>query len=288
MKKIWVSLFVVLQVKMGLSQNTGIGTTTPLFPLHVTGTGANVLTVENSTTLAAGVQTGIYLATNINGSSSFRYNGAIKTIGQSTNEARLGFFTFANSFPAGLLERMSILDDGRVGINTLVPMAKLDVNGTFNGSGNASFGASVGIRTAPSNYSLDVSGDVRFQNNLAVAGGVNVAGSVLVQNGMGIVRNTSATQIKIKRSSFVLFYNGLAAGASVKSGTLAFNTDFSSASVFVGNCTTPETDGNDWAKLLIVPFDIDLVNNTCRFRVTNTSNTSISFNATWDLLIIGY
>lgn len=90
-----------------------------------------LLLIDNNTALATGTNVGTYFK---NGS---WYTGAIKTTGTGTNVARLSFWTFASSATSGLRERMSILDNGNVGINNNNPQATLDVNGTVKISGGS-------------------------------------------------------------------------------------------------------------------------------------------------------
>jgi len=71
------------------------------------------------------------------------YTGALKTIGTSPVAARLGLFTYAVGNPTALLERMSITDNGNVGIGTNSPGYLLDVNGRMrvrHGDGNNTAG----------------------------------------------------------------------------------------------------------------------------------------------------
>jgi hypothetical protein len=108
------------------AQNVGIGINPPLMRLHVNNGDSAVALFENTQGLTTGINTAIYFKT---GSGSLPYTGAIKTIGQSINAARMGFFTFASVSPNGLRENMSITDAGFVGIGTTTPGYKLDVNG---------------------------------------------------------------------------------------------------------------------------------------------------------------
>ena len=107
-------------------QNVGIGTIDPLMKLHVANTDSSVLLLENAQALDIGVNTSMYFKT---GNGGFQYTGGIKTIGTGLNIARLGFFTYAASSPNGLIERLSILDNGNLGIGILSPSAKLEVEG---------------------------------------------------------------------------------------------------------------------------------------------------------------
>ncbi len=112
----------------GSGQNVGIGTTTPLMKLHVVKGDSAVALLENTQTLAANISDALYFKT---GSGSYPYTGAMKTIGQGSIEARMGFYTYASSTANGLIERMNITDAGNVGIGTTNPLNKLHVDGNF-------------------------------------------------------------------------------------------------------------------------------------------------------------
>jgi hypothetical protein len=104
----------------------------PLMQLHVSNaTDTALVLIDNNTALATGTNVGTYFK---NGS---WYTGAIKTTGSGSNVARMSFWTFASSNTSGLKERMSILDNGNVGINNNNPAATLDVNGTVKISGGS-------------------------------------------------------------------------------------------------------------------------------------------------------
>jgi len=106
------------------AQNVGINQTIPLMQLHVSSNDSAVLFVHNKTFFNTGVSTSIYFGTGI------QYTGAIKTIGQNSTDARLGLFTFTTTGANTLKERLSILDNGNVGIGLINPSAKLEVAGT--------------------------------------------------------------------------------------------------------------------------------------------------------------
>lgn len=117
-----------------VAQNVGIGTSTPDHILHVSSNTSDLLKLENTTSLNTGVMSEMFFK------SGLHYTGAIKTIGNGTVTARLGFFTYATTNSSSLLERMSIMDNGYVGIGTNNPNYQLDVNGRMrvrNGNGTA-------------------------------------------------------------------------------------------------------------------------------------------------------
>jgi len=104
----------------------------PLMQLHISDAADTaLLLIDNNTALATGTNVGTYFK---NGSF---YTGAIKTTGTGTNVARLSFWTFASGSVSGLRERMSIVDNGNVGINNNNPQATLDINGTVKISGGS-------------------------------------------------------------------------------------------------------------------------------------------------------
>ena len=107
----------------GNAQFVGIGTTTPDYKLHVAGNTAAILKIENVSTLATDIPTNMYFKTGA------YYTGGIKTIGNGINTARLAFFTYAAANQSQLLERLSIMDNGFVGVGTTSPQLLLDVNG---------------------------------------------------------------------------------------------------------------------------------------------------------------
>lgn len=290
--KSYVLTFILFSFMGSLAaQYTGINTTAPITSLHVKSATESVLTVENSTPLNSNVKTGILFANDIEGPSIFKYVGAIKTIGTGESSARLGLFTYASTTPSSLIERLSILGNGNVGIGTTAPGYDLDVSGTTRLNGN------VGINTSPSgSYGLSVLGSTRLYSDLRVDGILNpnntlsignnttIEGTLTVQNGKGIVRSTSGTQMKIKRGTINLGVANFGAGATLTSGVLSFGEDFAAVTVTVGQCVSGT---GDWAKVLVVPFNVDVNANTCQFAVTNVSSSTITFDGSWQVVMVG-
>ena len=125
MKKIFVLLAALFAVKNSTAQNVGIGNTIPLMKLHITAPDSAVALLENTQTLNTNVKNALYFKT---GNAFYPYTGAIKTIGEGSSTARLGLFTYASGSPNQLLERLSITDNGNVGIGTISPVTKLHVS----------------------------------------------------------------------------------------------------------------------------------------------------------------
>jgi hypothetical protein len=111
--------------------NVGLGTINPLTKLHVVKADSAVALFENTQQLNTNISNAIYFKTGLSGLS---YTGAIKTIGENTNAARIGFFTFAAVNANSLKERMSIADGGNVGIGVTAPLADLHINPAGAGS----------------------------------------------------------------------------------------------------------------------------------------------------------
>lgn len=130
-----VCLFVYFFITEVEAQNIGIGTLSPAMKLHISQDDNAVLLLENSQALNTNIGTALYFKT---GNGSYPYTGALKTIGTGTAYSRLGLFTYASASPDGLLERLSITDEGNVGIGTTNPGFKLDVNGAVRVSGKIS------------------------------------------------------------------------------------------------------------------------------------------------------
>ena len=114
--------------------NVGIGTAMPAFKLHAVSNNSNLLQLENSNTLNPGQHARIFFKTG-----AF-YTGGLGTTGVGSLSARMSFFSGLSGNASTLGEKMSILETGNVGINTIAPASKLEVNGksTFNqGADNA-------------------------------------------------------------------------------------------------------------------------------------------------------
>lgn len=106
--------------------NLGVGgVLDPTSRLVVSSSTSNLLSLQNTNPLANGVTNSIHF-----GGSNYS-TGFISTIGQSNSNARMGFFT-GYSFTGGasfMLERLSITNNGNIGVNKTSPTQKLDVNG---------------------------------------------------------------------------------------------------------------------------------------------------------------
>ena len=110
----------------------GIGTFAPAAKMHVRHTTQDLVQVENSTALGSGVNTKALFKT------GSYFTGGIGTTGIAGQASRLSIFSGVVLSPASLQERISVLDNGNVGINKINPVAKLDVAGKLKAT--AQFG----------------------------------------------------------------------------------------------------------------------------------------------------
>jgi hypothetical protein len=121
---LFFALLTILNAPIVTAQRVGIGTQTPRQILHISAArDSGLLLLENRATLGLNTSTSLYFR---NGS---WFTASIKAVGQASNEARLSFYTFAAQDSSGLRERMTIMDDGRVGMGTSMPAAGLEIAG---------------------------------------------------------------------------------------------------------------------------------------------------------------
>ena len=189
------------------AQNVGIGAPTPLAPLHVSGITSEKLRLENTTGLNINITNDLFFKTGT------YFTGGIKTIGTGTTYARLGLFTFSVINKTGMVERLSILDGGNVGIGTITPSAKLEVNGTLKitdgtqGAGKVLTSDATGLVSwvTPGGLTLPYSGNfttaqtvfaISNDGGSSISGYSPITGSVAVQgitsSGTGISGSANA------------------------------------------------------------------------------------------------
>lgn len=291
MKLFTLSLILLCNLGTIAAQNTGINTTSPRTPLHIKSLGENILTLENTNTLNVAINTGMLFAHTLTGPAFDKYTGAIKTMGTSVTTARLGLFTGTTSNEQALVEQISILNNGNVGIGMIAPAYDLDVAGYTRFNGNVGFGMN-----PSASYDLSVLGYSRFYGDLRIDGILNpnnalsignnttIEGTLTVQNGKGIVRSTSSTQMKIKRMNVLFNYVDLGPGVTVYSGFLDLAEDYSAVTITSGQNVVGY---GDWAKLMIVACNVNYADDTCQFAITNVSSAPITFSGTWSIVLVG-
>ena len=135
--KFWANDVSVFTGKGHFAGNVGIGTAPGSVALTLNSTTGSLLTLRNSNPLNTGITSSIFF-----GGSNYT-TGIIQTVGNSTSNARMSFFT-GYSFsggPVNLQERLTIANNGNVGVKNSDPQATLDVGGSirFSGANPAAF-----------------------------------------------------------------------------------------------------------------------------------------------------
>jgi hypothetical protein len=283
--RIVITLLLFLSVASAYAQNVGIGTQQPIMPLHISADTSALFMIENKAPLGVGETSAMYFRFNASGNG--KYGGAIKAIGTSLVDARLAFFTYASSSPAVLLERLTILDNGNIGLGKNNPTSKLDVVGGITATTTITAGTNLTVgANATIGANVNIGNGITVGGNAIVGGNIITGGNVTVLGDKGIVRSVSATQMKIKRLTVAFSAVGLPAGTTIDpGGFFNFSEDFTAVSVLVGQ---PYNGTGDYVKVLVVPTGVDVVNDRCQFRLTNTTNGAITFNSIWEIVLIGY
>jgi hypothetical protein len=199
------------------SGNVGIGTVTPTFPLTIVGSNLSngVFGLDNGTSLFAKNSAGVYER-----AFSPRWSDNITYI----NYGSAGFNILTNG---GLASAMFMNNSGNVGIGTVAPATKLDVEGgiTLTNAMDISNG-NVGIGVLPfSNTKLEVKSNQVFGvfiDGSCPAGGdmLNVQGTS--QGNLAIFQGTATSSLVHIGGSSTNGYNLLVNGTAGKTDGLAF------------------------------------------------------------------
>jgi hypothetical protein len=255
--------------------NVGINTDTPSHKLHIVSNNEGILALDNNSSATLGLTAAMYFGNNISAQGpGFKYTGAVKTILTSGSEARMGLYTYASNTPAGLQEHVTILDDGSVGINTVTPTYKLDVNGTFHASQVANLSSDVNI------------GGILNSKNINTTGNISVSQNVTVNGGLGLVAFGNGNRQKLLTYTATLSVSNLAAGTLLgASGTIGIpaGTFSGTPAACLGNVITPN---GDYYKATIILENVTATNVT--IRIFNGTSGPITFsNAAWKVLVYG-
>ena len=237
----------------------GIATPAPLAPLHVSGPATEKFRLENTTALNLGIRNELYFKTGT------YFTGGIKTIGTATDAARLGFFTNAGTGSTALVERLTILDGGNVGIGKSDPSAKLEVNGTMK--------ITDGTQAAGKLLESDATGLATWVDKSASLLPTGVSGNTLRHTGVGWTANSllfnNGTNIGIGTAApgYILDINGRARlrHNGITSG-MWYNKADNTEAAFVGmfnDTTFGFYGGNGWSS------GFDLKNNLLGVGVLN-------------------
>ncbi|NOU38138.1 MAG: hypothetical protein HOO89_05450 [Ferruginibacter sp.] len=235
-----IILLTILISTTAYAQNVGIGETTPTdTKLQIKRSDSALLLLHNSS-FGADVKTGLFFK------SGSTYSGSIITTGSTLAQTfRLGISTFGAPSPSGLIERISILDGGNVGIGNTNPLAKLDINGQVKITGGApgvgkllesdASGLATWSDKSASFLPTGASGNTLRHNGIGWA-----ANNTLYNNGINIgIGNTNPTTAGLVVDKVVGNTNAIfgsnTSGVSVQTSWpgIGFNTYYSSGSIMI-------------------------------------------------------
>ena len=180
MKKLITILFLFFSATT-FAQNVGIGETNPTeSKLQIKSTDSAVLILQNATQLGSNLKSSLYFK------SGNAYSGGIATIGNGYTY-RMGMFTYGGDSAKDLLERVTILDGGNVGIGNINPTSKLAVNGNTAITGTTTLNGNTSVTgTTILNGSITVNGFA------SITGNTGITGDLLVSKGIQIGNTTNA------------------------------------------------------------------------------------------------
>jgi hypothetical protein len=223
MKKICTTLLLFIICHICAAQNVGVGTSTPTeAKLEIVGTDSAILLLQNSN-IGGNIKTGLYFKNGLS------YSGALLATGSTTNQTfRLGLHTYGSASPTSLIERITILDGGNVGIGNTNPTALLDVNGQIKIAGGSpgvgkylqsdATGLASWVTLATSNLPTGTSGQTLRHN-----GTTYVANSNLYNDGnsIGIGTTLPISKLQVSSAGYGILHSDLS--NSVQVGTYVSN-----------------------------------------------------------------
>jgi hypothetical protein len=213
------------------SGNVGIGTTSPVQPLDVTGTGGSFSASARATALFVQDHTnyrGVYIG--------YDNSGQIGVIAPTTVNApsNLAFWNYRTS--GGWFESLRITSDGNVGIGTTVPSSKLQINESSDSKPGGVVAATKSVfklsRFGTPNYSYNESAEFRIGH-----GGPSVWGSKLE---LFVNGGSNQTDIPDQQVMTWLYNGNVGIGTSTPQETLSVNGNIRSKQVKVEVANWPD------------------------------------------------
>lgn len=105
----------------------------------------------------------------------------------------------------------------------------------------------------------------------------------LTSNGKGNVVNYTSSQVTTYQTSIQLQQTNLSGHSIVETANINFGVTFNAIpKVTLAQVSSPS---GQWQPIVITPFEV--TNTGCKFLINNTSNTTVSFSGTWELVIYG-
>ena len=253
--------------------NTGIGVSTPTQALSVS-RGLNI--DHNNENPGSSLLNGLRFG---NTTTSLEMTGISSNRAGATEPFSLDLYT-ANE------RRMTILQNGLVGINIVPTTYFLEVGGTVKGttlraSGNVyAEGGSV-----ISTNAVTAGSNITAANNITATSGdiISVSGE-LRAGGRGVLMSNSSARQKVVAYTATLGVTNLGAGSSVTGNiSISAGTFTATPSAYVGNVIT---ENGEYYKAMLVLENVTTSNITV--RVVNVTSAPISFSgAQWRIMAIG-
>lgn len=247
MKKLNLSLVIMVVSHLLFSQNVGIGTNTPIYRLDVAGSIHSTSNGYFEGSVGIGTTSPAYKLQVNNGSVALHNTTDLKTWYLSYSSLSNYFYLSENGS-----NRIVVLNGGNVGIGTSAPAAKLSVNG-----------------------------------NLYVATNADIQANLTVNGGKGIMHNTAGSaQLKYytRDAQFGAILGGF--GLSVE-GSFGFaSAGFTSTpAVMVGNIVSTGGTVGELYRVQLMIYGCN--STSCKARLLNTSPNPVNYNVTWKIICIG-
>jgi hypothetical protein len=272
----------ISRVNISASGNVGIGTLSPLYPLHVVGdiyASSDIRAIgtgrfDGSLSIGGAGFAGMKFSVH-SGDSYFQGNGSF------TGNANIGGALTANSL--SIASTATLQQNLNVGNNLTVSNDGI-INGNFrvdgrigiNGYTNANYGLIVNNANTYLQGSATITGNAAINGNTTVSGNTTVAGSTNLQGavtiqGKGSVRSDGTSSLRIGFSSYYtnMVYDGKAEKAitvDIANFEGAGNVRVAIAQFEPGDGYEGDVRDFDWWV-----YDVDPVTDTCKIRLVNES-----------------